>query len=488
VHDSLAALYDVAGVRLLEHRACAASGIASLELMERAGTAAYRALRAHWPRATRIAVVCGAGNNGGDGYVLARLAHADGLGVTVIQVGTPAVQGDAALAWQRLQAQQIPVTQDLALLSNAELVVDAVFGIGLNRAPAGPPRAALEAINAATCPRFSLDVPSGLNADTGQVFGVAVHAALTLTFIANKCGLVTGAARDFVGAIEVATLEIPSAVLASVPPRARWGGWNEWRPRLAPRARTAHKGDHGHVLIVGGAPGMGGAVRLAAEAALRSGAGLVSVAVSPEVAHALNIGRPEIMSHAVHTPVDLAPLVARATVIALGPGLGQSSWAVSMWAALRDCAQPLILDADALNLLARDPALRADWILTPHPGEAARLLGDRDTAAIARDRLAAVAALQSRYGGTVVLKGAGTLVQAAALNVIAGGNPGMATGGMGDVLTGVIAALVAQGLAGADAAAAGAALHAAAGDAAAAAGERGLLASDLLPWLRTLVN
>lgn len=489
MNETLTALYDVAGVRLLEQRACAACGIASLELMEQAGAAAYRVLRARWPAARRIAVVCGAGNNGGDGYVLARLAHADRLTVSVIQVGTPAVQGDAALTWQRLQANPLPLSHDLTALTDAEVVVDALFGIGLNRAPADLAQAAIEAINAGSCPRFSLDVPSGLNAETGAALGVAVRADHTLTFIANKCGLVTGVARDFVGTLEVAALEIPGPVLAGVPPRARWHDWAEWRHRLAPRPRTAHKGNHGHVLLVGGAPGMSGAVRLAAEAALRSGAGLVSVAVSPAVAHNLNVGRPEIMAHAVETSADLAPLVARATVVAVGPGLGQSPWAVALWAALRDCARPLVLDADALNLLACDPAQRADWILTPHPGEAARLLGYHDTAVIAADRFAASAALQARYGGTVVLKGAGTLVQTPMqLGVIAGGNPGMAAGGMGDVLSGIIAALVAQGLAGADAATAGAALHAAAGDLAAEAGERGLLASDLMPWLRTLVN
>ena len=487
--SDLLALHDVNGVRVLEQRGCAASGIASLTLMERAGAAAYRSLRARWPQATRIAVVCGAGNNGGDGYVLARLAHADHREVTVIQVGTPVAHSDAALAWQQLQGHAIHVTSEFSGLASAELVVDALFGIGLNRRVEGSPRMAIEAMNAAVCPRFSLDVPSGLNAETGGVLGVAVRAAATITFIANKCGLVTGAARDFVGALEVATLEIPAAVLTSVAPRARLSGWADWRAVRVPRLRTAHKGDSGHVLIVGGAPGMSGAVRLAAEAALRSGAGLVSVAVSPAVAHTLNLGRPEIMSHAVATPADLVPLLARATVIALGPGLGQAPWAVALWAALRDCDRTLVLDADALNLLARDPSHRPDWILTPHPGEAARLLGDRDTAAIALDRYAAVHALQQRYGGTVVLKGAGTLVQSASqLRVIAGGNPGMASGGMGDVLTGIIAALLAQGATLDDAAAAGAALHAAAGDAAAAAGERGMLAGDLMPWLRTLVN
>jgi NAD(P)H-hydrate epimerase len=227
---------------------------------------------------------------------------------------------------------------------------------------------------------------------------------------------------------------------------------------------------------------------MAAEAALRTGAGLVSAAVHPACAAQLNLGRPEIMVHGVTGAGALAPLLARASLVAIGPGLGQEAWGRELFAAVRDAALPLVLDADALNLLAADPQHREDWCLTPHPGEAARLLGC-GTREIAQDRYAAAAALRARYGGVVVLKGAGSLVERAdGTAVITDGNPGMASGGMGDVLTGVIAALAAQGLPLADAACAGAALHAAAADAAAVDGERGLLASDLFPHLRRLVN
>lgn len=482
------ALYDVATIRALEETACRVEGIASFELMRRAGTAAFETLRRHWPRARRIAVVCGGGNNGGDGYVLAQLAHAAGLDVTVMQVGSPAARGDAVLAWQALRATPVVVVETRDALARAQVVVDALFGIGLNRAVAGPACQAIADINAAPGPCFSLDVPSGLDADTGAARGPAVRAKVTLTFIARKLGLETGDAREHVGRLELASLAIPAAAFTQVAPCASLCGWADWRRALAPRARTAHKGSSGHVLVVGGAPGMSGAARLAAEAALRCGAGLVSVACAPAVAAGLNAGRPEIMAHGITGPDELAPLLARAGVIALGPGLGQSAWALGLWAALRDTRHPLVLDADALNLLAQDPARRADWVLTPHPGEAARLLAT-DTHAIAADRAAAARALQARYGGTVLLKGAGTIVQAVgSTRVIAGGNPGMGSGGMGDVLTGVVAALHAQGMPLPDAAAAGAALHAAAGDLAAADGERGLLASDLMPALRRLVN
>lgn len=255
------------------------------------------------------------------------------------------------------------------------------------------------------------------------------------------------------------------------------------------RARDAHKGDFGHVLVIGGQPGMSGAARLAGEAALRAGAGLVSVATHPEHASVLNSGRPELMCHAVANAETLKPLLERSTVLAVGPGLGQSEWARGLLVAVWDTDLPMIVDADALNLLAREPMRRDRWILTPHPGEAARLLGCSATE-VQADRRTAVRALQARYGGVVVLKGAGTLIaDGVQCRVCTAGNPGMASGGMGDVLTGVIAGLCAQGMSLSSAAAAGVLVHALAADAAALRdGERGLLASDLLPELRRWVN
>jgi NAD(P)H-hydrate epimerase len=277
--------------------------------------------------------------------------------------------------------------------------------------------------------------------------------------------------------------------------------------RLLPRRpATAHKGHFGHVLVIGGNTGMSGAIRLAGEAALRSGAGLVSVATRPPHAALLPLVRPELMCHGVSAPDELAPLLARATVVALGPGLGQDEWARGLLAAVLATALPLVLDADALNLLAGSGVRRADWILTPHPGEAGRLLG-RSSAAVQRDRRGALQALLDRYGGTVVLKGSGTLVGESGHRpwLIESGNPGMATAGMGDVLTGVIAGLVAQagfqagfqagsqagsqaGVTGADIAAAAAFVHGAAGDAAARSGQRGMVASDVLAQLRPWLN
>jgi NAD(P)H-hydrate epimerase len=260
---------------------------------------------------------------------------------------------------------------------------------------------------------------------------------------------------------------------------------------LPPRPRDSHKGANGHVLCIGGDHGSGGAIVLCAQAALRTGAGLASVATRAAHVPALLARQPEAMAHAVESADALAPLFARASIIAIGPGLGQGAWGRAMLAAALAASKPLVLDADALNLLAAAPrALPAGTILTPHPGEAARLL-DSDIASVQGDRNAAALALVQRYGAVVVLKGAGTIVAAPGRipRVVAAGNPGMATGGMGDLLTGVIAALRAQGLDAFDAASCGALLHAHAGDLAAREdGMRGLLPSDLLPWLHRCAN
>jgi hydroxyethylthiazole kinase-like uncharacterized protein yjeF len=258
---------------------------------------------------------------------------------------------------------------------------------------------------------------------------------------------------------------------------------------LDPRPIDCHKSMFGHVLVVGGDYGYSGAVRMAAEAALRVGAGLVSVATRPEHALALNIARPEIMCHGVSSAEALKPLLEKATVIAVGPGLGQSRWAKSLLTLVLKSKKPLVVDADALNLLALKPEKHAQWILTPHPGEAARLL-KKSVATIQGDRLTAVKMLQKKFGGVAILKGAGTLVDGpdAIPAVCSLGNPGMATAGMGDILSGVISGLLAQHLPLVKAAKLGVLLHALAGDRAAEEGERGMLATDLLPYLRWLVN
>jgi len=368
--------------------------------------------------------------------------------------------------------------------------VDAVFGTGLEREVAGKWRQALERVNQSRAPVLALDIPSGLHSDTGQILGEAVRADATISYIGLKQGMFTGDGPACCGAVRFHALDVPAVVYSREILAARRLDWQQQATRLSPRSRSAHKGNFGQVLMIGGERGFSGAIRLAAEAAARSGAGLVTLATHPAHAALLNLGRPELMCHGVEHADDLAPLLRRATVVAIGPGLGQGAWGQALFGRVLESGLPLVVDADALNLLAREPLQRDDWILTPHPGEAARLL-DCTTAEIQADRFEAAARLQSRFGGVVVLKGAGTLIRDGAsrpVGICSDGNPGMASGGMGDVLTGVIAGLRAQGFAMDESASLGVCLHAAAGDRAAQAGERGLLASDLMPELRRLLN
>jgi len=473
-------------------------GVPGIELMERAGAGAFGVLRARWPGARRLCIVAGTGNNGGDGYVLARRAREAGLEVSVAQLGEPArIAGDAARARDRLMsAGTVPAPFDALALADADVVVDAVFGTGLGREVRGAWRGALEAVNAAAKPVLALDVPSGLDADSGAVHGIAVEASATVTFVALKQGLLTGEGPASTGALCLDDLGVGGEVAARTEPSAWRMVLEDHAPLLAPRPRSAHKGRYGHVLVVGGEHGFAGAARMAGEAAARAGAGLVSVATRAAHAAGIASARPELMVHGVEEAAALASLLERASVIALGPGLGQSPWSQALWEAALAAGKPLVVDADGLNLLARAATAgrasrRADWVLTPHPGEAGRLLGSQ-AGAVQRDRFAAVADLAERYGGVAVLKGSGTLVLASgerAPRLCDAGNPGMATGGMGDVLTGVVAGLMAQGLAPGDAARLGVCLHAHAADRAAAEqGERGLLALDLMAHLRRLVN
>lgn len=485
-------LYTAAGVRELDRQAIEVEGVPGLELMERAGRTAWNHLIDAWPGAGDIAVVCGAGNNAGDGYVLARLALEQGWRVSLLALADPGdLRGDARAAAEKYLAARGRVSPFAgAAFAGAGVIVDALLGTGLDREVTGPYRAAIEAMNDAKTPVLSIDIPSGLEADTGRVLGAAVRAAVTVTFIGRKQGLYTGDAADYRGNTGFADLDVPSAVYQRVRPSAHLVDPGSYLHLLSRRARTAHKGHYGHVLVVGGDYGYAGAARMAAEAAARCGAGLVSIATRPEHAVTIPTGRPELMAAGIQGADGLSPLLERASVIALGPGLAQSGWSRSLFGRILETRLPLVVDADGLNLLAQDPVRRDNWVLTPHPGEAARLL-DTSVAEIQGNRFAAAAALQEKYGGSILLKGSGTLVMDDTGNtaVCAGGNPGMASGGMGDVLTGLVAGLIAQGLAAGDAAGLAACVHGAAADRLAAEyGERGLLATDLLPVIRRLLN
>lgn len=486
-----AEIYSVASVREIDRTAIEDEGIPGYTLMTRAGNAAMRAARRRFPDAQRWQVVCGAGNNAGDGYVVARLAAQDGIVVSVAAVADPeGLKGDAATAYGDFTAEGgVVMPWGGELDAEAELLFDGLLGSGLEREVSGDFEAAVAAINAHSAPVLALDIPTGVHGDSGRVLGTAVHADVTTTFVGLKAGLFAGEGADLSGDVEFDGLDVPERCRPAGDALYRRIDDGMLRRCLPRRARTAHKGDFGHVLIIGGGLGMPGAVRLAGEAALRTGAGLVSIATAPSHAAAFVGARPELMCHPISTADDLQALIEKADVIAFGPGLGQSAWAVELFGAVAAQSQPAVWDADALNLLVKTPSSSEQRIITPHPGEAGRLLGS-SAGDVQGNRRTALGSLQKQYGGVVVLKGANTLVSSSrgVPWLCTSGNPGMAAAGMGDVLTGIIAALLAQGLTLEEAAATGVEVHARAGDRAAGAGERGLLASDLMAELRGIVN
>lgn len=491
-------LYTAAQVRALDRCAIDEHRIPGIQLMKRAGRAAFDVLLQRWPQPERIHIVCGTGNNGGDGFIVAALAAERGIPVSVWQVGDAAkIAGDALFARRFAERAGVtikPFTNDVL---GDGVIVDALLGTGLGGDVREPFAAAIAAINSSELPVLAIDIPSGLCSDSGRVLGAAVRAQSTVTFIGLKRGLFTGDAADVCGEIHFRSLDVPAEIYQRIVPACERLLLDELKSLLPPRPRTAHKGFYGHVLVVGGDHGMAGAALMAAMTAGRVGAGLVSCATQPEHVAALVARCPEVMAHGVRSRHELEPLLAKASVIVIGPGLGRSAWSEQMlqrvWEYLLSTpGVAAVVDADALNLLAEGRVIAQPhfdrWILTPHPGEAARLLGV-STNEIQRDRFAAAQQLQQRFGGAVILKGAGTVVSSAdALGVSNYGNPGMASGGMGDVLSGVLGGLLAQHLDLADAAWLGTCLHGRAGELAAIEGERGLLATDLLPQLRRLVN
>ena len=498
--------YSAAAVRALEGALMASEGIDSNALMERAGAAAYARARRAFPEARQWIVLAGAGNNAGDGFVMARLAKQEGLDVSVMLLSPGnRPRGDAAVQFEAARQSGVPLGPLVrAELGECGLIVDAMLGIGLDRPLEGTYLEAVQAVNDGNVPAVAVDIPTGIHADTGARMGAAVRSALTVTFVAEKCGLFLGDAPDYAGqrALEPLGRIAPHRVAEietglAQKPMLRVFTAETLRAMLPARRRADHKGRFGHVLVVAGGPGMGGAARLAGEGALRAGAGLVSVATHPEHSADLLSGRPELMVRGVRNAEDLAPMLERATVLAAGCGLGQDAWARELFDAAMNSELPRVVDADGLALLAArgSPAggsgNAAPCIVTPHPGEAGRML-DRSSAEIQADRLDAVGALRRSYGAVALLKGAHTLVSGSDKPpwVIDAGNPGMATAGMGDVLTGLLAGLWAQfpRAEPEDLAAMAAFVHAGAGDRAAQGGQRGMIAGDLLEALRQELN
>lgn len=488
-------LYRAEQVRELDRIAIEDRGVPGFMLMTRAAEAAFQLLLAKWPRAKSIAVMCGAGNNGGDAYVVAALARRHGLDVTAY-MAAPAdkLKGDALTAWQMAEEAGVPMRAcDAAVDPGADVIVDGLLGTGLSGDVRPGYAALIDSINASGRPVLALDIPSGLCSDTGSILGTAIRANHTISFIGMKQGLLTGSGRACAGGLHYDDLQVPEGVLEALEPASERLDVADLAEHLPPRRQDAHKGGNGHVMIIGGGEGMGGAVAMAARAALRTGAGLVSVATWPAHVPGIIAQAPEVMVHGVSSGQELEPLLEHANVLVVGPGLGQTPWSEQLLQKAAATGKAMVLDADALNIVAAQRVVRefprANWLLTPHPGEASRLLGC-DTASIQRDRFAAVAELQARYGGTVILKGSGTLVTSGnTISLCPYGNPGMATAGMGDVLSGICGALLAQGIALQQAASVAVSIHGRAADMAAAeGGQRGLQATDLLPWVRRLVN
>ena len=484
--DRISRYFTTSEVRAFDRRAIDEFGIPGIRLMHRAGRRAFDALRARWPEARAISVVCGAGNNGGDGYVVAGCARDAGLEVQLVEIADPAkLAGDAAEARRFAEARLGVMRSGGDWRVSGDVVVDALLGTGAHGAVREPYQAAIDRMNAASRPILALDVPSGIDADSGGLLGPRpIRADLTVTFVAAKIGLVTGDAVDYVGELVLDDLDLPEAVFD----RSGVRGLDGSGLATLVRRPGAHKGDFGRLLIIGGDTDMGGAVLLAGEAALRTGAGLVNVATRGANRAAILARRPELMVREAESGDDIRDLGERATAVAVGPGLGRGEWGRRLLAAAVATGKPLVVDADGLNLVAdQGVALPSGTVVTPHPGEAGRLLG-RNTAWIQQHRPEAAAELSggSSLGLVAVLKGAGTLIaQSGTVKAVCvDGNPGMATAGSGDVLAGILGALLARGLDPLAATELGVWLHARAGDEARASRIGSLLASDLIESLR----
>jgi len=506
-------ILTAAGMRRVDARAIREFGIPGLTLMESAGRGVADALAEEIPRlGTRpVVVFCGKGNNGGDGVVAATHLRRQGISVRVVLVArTAELAGDAATCLERARAEGVPIeefdadrSKPLAGLDQDGVVVDALLGTGVKGEARGAVASAIETINASGATVVAIDLPSGADADSGRLPGVTVRAHRTLTLCRPKPCLVLEPASSHAGPWRVLDIGIPDAAVAVERAEVAWLDEAAAAMLMPPRPREGHKGSFGHLLAIAGSRGKSGAATLLARAALRSGAGLVTVATPRSIQPIVASSQPELMTEPLAETSRGAlgraalsqarRLLAGREALALGPGLGTDAATIACVVSLASApAVPTVLDADGLNAFAaeRRPRKRlrtgrAPLVLTPHPGEAARLLGTT-VAAIQADRLGSARRLAAETGAVVVLKGRSSVVAhpdgRAAFN--ASGNPGMATGGTGDALTGVIGALLARGLPGFDAARLGTYVHGAAGDLAAdRQGAEGMIAGDLIDAL-----
>ena len=496
-------------MQALDRRAIMEARVPSLTLMERAGlgTADFIQDRFGPLAGKRVTIVCGKGNNGGDGLVVARLLRQRRANVIVLMLASAVELSRDAKAmhrrWLRIGgASATKSSQSLdrvqALLANSDLIVDALLGTGLSTPVTGAYGEAIRLMNEAGSPIVSVDMPSGIHADDGAVLGCAVRATATVTFGLPKLGLYVGAGIDHAGLIHLVDIGIPAAYVDETDSRTLLITKDFAKAALPVRAASAHKGTFGHAGILAGSVGKTGAAALAAKAALRTGVGLVTVGVpaslndivEAKLLEAMTLSLPETKARTLGRAAfdRILDFIQSKTAVAIGPGLSTHPETVEVVQSLmKHLDRPVVLDADALNALASRPSLLTECktppILTPHPGEMARLEGDATPQSVNADRLGTARRFARERGVFVVLKGARTVVARpdGLLMICPTGNPGMATAGTGDTLTGMLVSLLAQGVPSWEAACASSYLHGAAGDLAAARfGSAGMIAGDLI--------
>jgi NAD(P)H-hydrate epimerase len=488
-------LFTAKSVQKIDQSAIAELNNNALKLMNRAGMAAFDELVEAFGKPSLITVFCGSGNNAGDGYILAARAAQKCIPVQLVELSDTAKMSSETLrARQYAQDNNVAVTDfNASLIIDQGVIVDCLLGIGYKGELRKPFDQAIKLINAAELPVLSMDIPSGLNADTGAVMDNAVSADLTVTFVAAKQGLFTGKGPALCGEVIYHSLDIPEHIFEQFQPSAKLLDLFDLLELMPQLMGDEYKNQRGHCMVIGGDHGYGGAASIAAEASVRAGSGMTSVATQPQHIAPILARCPEIMACGVTSGQQLEPWLEKPSVLVVGPGLGRSSWSEQLLQKAVATRLPMVLDADALNILAEGRVVKTTdhtWVLTPHVGEAARLLGI-SSADVEADRFAAVQQLQQKYNAVVLLKGPGTLIAGAnqITKICPYGNPGMATAGMGDLLSGIIGSLIAQGLSLQNAAELGCCLHSAAADKLVDdEGCRGVAATDLLPYLHKLLN
>lgn len=479
--------YSAQQVKENEALVAAQQNIPMYSLMQSAAQAVFDLMLVKYRHAEKIQIIAGGGNNAGDGYWIANYALQHDFDVSVYSVKSPSeLSGDAKRAHDDYLAQGGHVVD--VLDSTCDVYIDALLGIGFYGQLSELYVDVIKSVNSLNKPIIAVDLPSGLNATSAEASSTCIKADYTVTFIALKQGLLTGNAKEYVGKLFFAGLGLCDAFAKAVTPKSSLVDFHYLKTQLPARHANSYKQQLGHVLFIGGDETMPGAIRIAAESCLRAGAGLVSVATHPNNRAIVVQGRYELMVHGIQSPEQLSPLLEKADVCVIGPGLGQSPWGKSLWQEAIATTKPLVIDADALNLLANQPAHLDKAILTPHAGEASRLLGI-SSAEIELNRFESVSNIVRKFNATVVLKGAGSLIaEQNKLAINMSGSASMASAGMGDCLSGIIAALIAQGMSNFDAVQLAVNIHGRAAEQAEQQGKRGLLASDLLPFIRKLVD